>query len=326
MVDKAVHYRDTFECPVEYQPFIRGGNDSNLNSLKTRHGITAIDVPPPKAGKTEIVVRGQQKGVEAAVAELKAMVQLKSSMCIKTTIPVEKKKHRFVIGQQGKRIQEVLEKHGVIVEVPAQDSNSEEVVLRGEAYAIGNAIAAVYGFVNSGLAAFNNSPERPNGPVIADFIPDKTCASVEEDDSTGLLICEDADDQPLSDILLPKTGNDYDANKKPAGGAAPAATQAQAPTSASSGDLALWESVTQLGDAVRQLKSAKAPKDQVTAAVNKLLEAKKEFKAKTGADYDAKKKPAGGTPAAPASASVSSGALAAWEATTAQGNAVRYEN
>lgn len=118
-----------------------------------------------------------------------------------------------------------------------------------------------------------------------------------------------------------KTGNDYDANKKPAGGAAPAATQA--PTSASSGDLALWESVTQLGDAVRQLKSAKAPKDQVTAAVNKLLVGKKEFKAKTGADYDAKKKPAGGAPAAPASASVSSGALAAWEATTAQGNAVR---
>jgi bifunctional glutamyl/prolyl-tRNA synthetase len=123
-----------------------------------------------------------------------------------------------------------------------------------------------------------------------------------------------------------KTGNDYDANKKPAGGAAPAATQAQAPTSASSGDLPLWEKVTQLGDAVLQRKSAKASKDQVTAAVNKLLEGKKEFKAKTGADYDAKKKLAAGAPVAPASASVSSGALAAREATTAQGNAVRYEN
>lgn len=157
--DQVARYRATFECPVEYQPFIRGGNDSNLNSLKTRHGITAIDVPPPKAGKTEIVVRGQQKGVEAAVAELKAMVQLKSSKCTTLTIKVEKKQHRFVIGQRGKSIQDVLEKHDVIVEVPAQDSNSEEVVLRGEPQALGNAITAVYGFASSKQDAFINAPE-----------------------------------------------------------------------------------------------------------------------------------------------------------------------
>jgi len=319
------HYRATFECPVEYQPFIRGGNDSNLNSLKTRHGITGIVVPPPKAGKTEIVVRGQQKGVEAAVAELKAMVQLKSSNCIKTTIPVEKKKHRFVIGQQGKRIQEVLEKHGVIVEVPAQDSNSEEVVLRGEAHAIGNAIAAVYGFVNSGLAAFNNSPERPNGLVIADFIPEKPCASAEDDDLTDLVICEDADDLPLSDIL--NCESDVAVNKL---------LDAKKKFKAKKNFMAkkkVTAAVTKLLGGKKNstwcaLKSAKAPKDQVTAVVNKLLEGKKEFKAKTGADYDAKKKPAGGaspaaTQARAPTASVSSGALAAWEATTAQGNVVR---
>jgi len=345
------HYRATFECPVEYQPFIRGGNDSNLNSLKTRHGITAIVVPPPKAGKTEIVVRGQQKGVEAAVAELKAMVQLKSSNCFKTTIPVEKKKHRFVIGQQGKRIQEVLEKHGVIVEVPAQDSNSEEVVLRGEAHAIGNAIAAVYGFVNSGLAAFNNSPERPNGLVIADFIPEKPCASAEDDDLTDLVICEDADDLPLSDILncekapkdqvtavvnkllegkkefKAKTGADYDAKKKPAGGASPAATQARAPTaSVSSGALAAWEATTAQGNVVRDLKSKKASKDEIMAAVGKLKELKESFKKVAGTDYDANKKPVGGSSAAApvaAAASAASPHMDLWKQTVEQGDKVR---
>ncbi|CBY43069.1 unnamed protein product [Oikopleura dioica] len=143
-----------------------------------------------------------------------------------------------------------------------------------------------------------------------------------------------------------KTGKDYDANKKPAGGAASAPAQA-APSSSASGDLDLWEEVTKLGKAVRDLKAAKAPKDQVTAAVTKLLDGKKNYKTKTGKDYDANKKPAGGAApatkkvptstasgdlalwetvtklAAPATSSATSGALDAWEATTAQGNAVR---
>ncbi|CAG5097692.1 Oidioi.mRNA.OKI2018_I69.XSR.g15189.t1.cds [Oikopleura dioica] len=157
--EQMARYRATFECPIEYQPFIRGGNDSNLNSLKTRHGILAIDVPPPSAGKTEIVVRGPQKGAVAAVAELKAMVQLKSSRCTTLTIKVEKKQHRFVIGQRGKSIQDILEEHGVIVEVPPQDSSSEEIVLRGEPQALGNAITAVYGLASSKQDAFVDAPE-----------------------------------------------------------------------------------------------------------------------------------------------------------------------
>ncbi|CBY14459.1 unnamed protein product [Oikopleura dioica] len=118
-----------------------------------------------------------------------------------------------------------------------------------------------------------------------------------------------------------KTGESYDANKKPAGGAAPAIKKV--PTSTASGDLALWEEVNKLDTAARDLKVAKAPMDKVAAAVNSLLEGKKEFKAKTGNDYDANKKPAGG--AAPATSLATSGDLAEWEALTEQGSAVRYE-
>ena len=100
-------------------------------------------MPPFNLCKTDIAVRGPQKGVDAAVAELKAMVQLKSSKCTTVTLKVEKKHHRFVIGNRGKSIQDVLEQHDVIVEVPALDSNSEDVVLRGEPLALGNALTAV---------------------------------------------------------------------------------------------------------------------------------------------------------------------------------------
>merc|ERR1711911_243854 len=55
------------------------------------------------------------------------------------------------------------------------------------------------------------------------------------------------------------TGSEYDANKKPAGGA-PAQAAAAAPAS---GDLAIWEKVTAQGNKIRDLKSKKAAKVSV---------------------------------------------------------------
>lgn len=157
--EQVARHRETLECPVEYQPFIRGGNDSNLNALKTKFGILAVDVPPPSANKTEVVVRGPQKGAIGAAAEIKAMIAVKVAKCTTLTIKVEKKQHRFVIGQRGKSIQDVLETHDVAVEVPAQDSNSEEIVLRGEPQALGNAITAVYALASSKQDCFVDAPE-----------------------------------------------------------------------------------------------------------------------------------------------------------------------
>ena len=81
------------------------------------------------------------------------------------------------------------------------------------------------------------------------------------------------------------TGSEYDANKKPAGGAAPApAAAVTAP--AASGDLSLWEKVTAQGNAIRKMKSEKASKDDVMAAVNILKELKANYKSATGTEYD----------------------------------------
>ena len=80
------------------------------------------------------------------------------------------------------------------------------------------------------------------------------------------------------------TGSEYDANKKPAGSAAPAAVIA-AP-GGGSGDLSLWEKVTAQGNTIRKMKSEKASKDDVMAAVNILKELKANYKAATGTEYD----------------------------------------
>ena len=53
----------------------------------------------------------------------------------------------------------------------------------------------------------------------------------------------------------------------------------------------LYQSCVDQGNVVRDLKTAKASKDEITAAVAKLLKLKEDYKAATGQDY---KPPAGG--------------------------------
>ncbi|XP_034040997.1 bifunctional glutamate/proline--tRNA ligase isoform X3 [Thalassophryne amazonica] len=98
------------------------------------------------------------------------------------------------------------------------------------------------------------------------------------------------------------TGQDY----KP--GMAPPVPTSSAPSSAppsssfSSCPVGLYQRVAQHGEVVRKLKSEKAPKDQVDAAVKQLLELKAEYKQQTGEDY----KPAQQAPPSPAQTQSSS--------------------
>uniref|UniRef100_A0A4W6G1R0 Bifunctional glutamate/proline--tRNA ligase n=1 Tax=Lates calcarifer TaxID=8187 RepID=A0A4W6G1R0_LATCA len=89
------------------------------------------------------------------------------------------------------------------------------------------------------------------------------------------------------------TGQEY----KP-GMAPPTATSpAPQPATNSSSSSDLYERVAQQGEVVRKLKSEKAPKDQVDAAVKQLLALKAEYKQQTGQEY----KPGLQAPASPAS-------------------------
>ena len=86
--------------------------------------------------------------------------------------------------------------------------------------------------------------------------------------------------------------------------------------------------MTAQGNKIRELKSAKASKDAIMVEVNTLKSLKADYKAKTGAEYDANKKPSGTAAPAPAAAATpapaaASGDLALWETVTAQGNKIR---
>ncbi|XP_039982900.1 bifunctional glutamate/proline--tRNA ligase [Xiphias gladius] len=77
------------------------------------------------------------------------------------------------------------------------------------------------------------------------------------------------------------TGQDY----KPGMAPPTAASPTPSPATNSSTSLGLYERVAQQGEVVRKLKSEKAPKDQVDAAVKQLLALKAEYKQVTGQEY-----------------------------------------
>lgn len=57
---------------------------------------------------------------------------------------VRKSQHKYVIGPKGTNLNEILEATGVSVEVPALDSLSETITLRGEQDKLGPALTMVY--------------------------------------------------------------------------------------------------------------------------------------------------------------------------------------
>ncbi|XP_017550021.1 bifunctional glutamate/proline--tRNA ligase isoform X1 [Pygocentrus nattereri] len=87
------------------------------------------------------------------------------------------------------------------------------------------------------------------------------------------------------------TGQEYKPGAPPANAAPALAAQVQSatkPTKTSSLDnaaLDIYQRVAQQGDLVRKLKTEKAPKDQVDAAVKQLLALKAEYKQQTGQEY-----------------------------------------
>ena len=93
-----------------------------------------------------------------------------------------------------------------------------------------------------------------------------------------------------------------------------------AASTGSSAAMGLWEQTFAMGNQVRELKSNKASKDEITAAVEKLKSLKAQYEAESGQKYDANKKPTGG---ASSPSPAKSGNQELFEQVTAQGNLVR---
>jgi bifunctional glutamyl/prolyl-tRNA synthetase len=120
-------------------------------------------------------------------------------------------------------------------------------------------------------------------------------------------------------------GSEYDEKKPPQAAALAAVTPAAAASSGSSPSMDLYNKCKAAGDAVRKLKSEKAGKDAVMAAVGELKIVKAEYKSAVGSEYDEKKPPQAAAPAAATAAAPagSSPSMDLYNKCKAAGDAVR---
>lgn len=139
---------ERFSVPKIYHPFIVGPYNENLNKLIEETGVK-INIPPQSVYKDEIFVTGEKEGVLSAKAKIEAIYKDMEKKCSTVSVEVSKSQHRYVIGQRGSTIQEILQLTGVSVEMPPPDSNTDTITLRGPQTALGNALTVVYQKANS---------------------------------------------------------------------------------------------------------------------------------------------------------------------------------
>uniref|UniRef100_A0A8C4Q0Q1 Vigilin n=1 Tax=Eptatretus burgeri TaxID=7764 RepID=A0A8C4Q0Q1_EPTBU len=131
-----------------FHPFITGAFNKVVNELMSETG-TRINIPPPSIGKDEIVITGEKEAVSQAAAKIRHIYEQKKRKTTNISVEVKKSQHKYIIGPKGNTLQEIMEQTGVSVEIPALDSNSETIILRGEQDKLGPALTHVYAKANS---------------------------------------------------------------------------------------------------------------------------------------------------------------------------------
>ncbi len=126
-----------------YHPFICGPYNRQLESWQGERGCKA-NIPPVSVDSDEIMLSGNREGVAWVRNEIYRLVSDFSKNMGKLDVQIDKAKHKYIIGQRGKGIQEILEKYMVSVEVPHLDSSSCNITLRGQHQNLGAAVSDVY--------------------------------------------------------------------------------------------------------------------------------------------------------------------------------------
>lgn len=68
--------------------------------------------------------------------------------CRTISVEITKNQHKYVIGQRGATLQEILAETGVSVEIPPADKQSDTITLRGDQDKLGPALTMVYSKVS----------------------------------------------------------------------------------------------------------------------------------------------------------------------------------
>uniref|UniRef100_A0A8R1DZS3 K Homology domain-containing protein n=1 Tax=Caenorhabditis japonica TaxID=281687 RepID=A0A8R1DZS3_CAEJA len=180
-------------CPKNLVPFVRGPFNETYDSLTLEHGVK-INIPPSHVANEVISVTGEKEGVFRAAAEIRKIVESKKNPST-IQVQVARTQHRYIIGQGRSGIHEILRNARVVVEVPSEESGSDQITLIGDAQDLAGALQLVIerasSVVTQSIAAPNWLHKHligPKGSTLSALVPNREKVQIEFDDSNHIFI------------------------------------------------------------------------------------------------------------------------------------------
>jgi polyribonucleotide nucleotidyltransferase len=141
--EEAKRDRVVLEVVQAYHQLIAGHKNETIIRIKKETGVE-IHMPPRERELDEITIAGERTAVAKASAEIQAIYAEKRRTCGELTARVPKEKHKYVIGPKAVNLHEIMQRFQVVVDIPAQDVDSDTIVLRGNQSSLVHALTCVY--------------------------------------------------------------------------------------------------------------------------------------------------------------------------------------
>uniref|UniRef100_A0A1I7U4S3 Vigilin n=1 Tax=Caenorhabditis tropicalis TaxID=1561998 RepID=A0A1I7U4S3_9PELO len=180
-------------CPKNMVPFVRGPQNETYDRLTSENGVK-INIPPPTATNDMIAVTGEKEGVHRVAAEIRKILESKKDVT-SIQVQVARTQHRYIVGQSRSGIHEVLRKTGVVVEVPSEESGSDQITLLGNAADLATALALVIERASSVVTQSIPAPHwlhkhliGPKGATLSALVPNRNNVQIEFDDNDKIFL------------------------------------------------------------------------------------------------------------------------------------------
>lgn len=180
-------------CPKNLVPFVRGPQNETYERLTSANGVK-INIPPPTATNEVISVTGEKEGVHRVAAEIRQILESKKNVT-SIQVQVARTQHRYIVGQSRSGIHEVLRKTGVVVDVPSEESGSDQITLLGNAADLATALALVIERASSVVTQSIPAPQwlhkhliGPKGATLSTLVPNRNNVQIEFDDAGNIFL------------------------------------------------------------------------------------------------------------------------------------------
>lgn len=185
---------EDLEIPRKFYPWIRGPFNENVERW-INSGNVKVNIPPVNVNSEVINVNGDREDVMRVVGEIKRIYseKLEKVRTLSTKVPISQR--RFIVGNRGSGIQEILKATDCAVEIPVDDCDNGTVILHGDQERIVDALSMVYARAASILCKEIPCPQwmhryliGSKGTHLQQLFPDKVALKIEFNDNGTVYI------------------------------------------------------------------------------------------------------------------------------------------